>query len=261
MKYKYDIKTNFFSFRYNMCYSTSSLTPVVIYSDLNNEKAKLLKDNNNKAGIYRWRNKINGKTYIGSSINLTKRFYKYISLNNIQKIKTPIYGALLKYGIENFTLEILEYCDEDSVINREQYYLDTLSPEYNILKIAGSSLGFKHSEKTLEFFKTYRVVEEETKKNLSQAATGRVLSEEVKDKISKAHIGKVLSEETKTKISKARTLVSGVPVKVIDTLSDKVTEYENITEASKILGVSRTSIKNALTSGKLLKKQYLIKSK
>ena len=104
-------------------------------------------------------------------------------------------------------------------------------------------------------------MEEETKKNLSQAATGRVLSEEVKDKISKAHIGKVLSEETKTKISKARTLVSGVPVKVIDTLSDKVTEYENITEASKILGVSRTSIKNALTSGKLLKKQYLIKSK
>lgn len=157
MKYKYGMKTNFFNFRNNVCYSTSNLIPVETYSDLNNEKAKLLKDNNNKAGIYRWRNKINGKTYIGSSVNLTKRFYKYLSSSTLKKAKTPIYNALLKYGIENFTLEILEYCDEDSVINREQYYLDTLNPEYNILEFAGSSLGFKHSEKTLEFFKTQRV--------------------------------------------------------------------------------------------------------
>ena len=33
-------------------------------------------------------------------------------------------------------------------MDREQYYLDCLKPEYNILKIAGSSLGFKHSEET-----------------------------------------------------------------------------------------------------------------
>ena len=54
--------------------------------------------------------------------------------------------ALLKYGYSGFQLEILEYCKPSDVILREQYYIDLLVPEYNILKIAGSSLGFKHSD-------------------------------------------------------------------------------------------------------------------
>ena len=53
--------------------------------------------------------------------------------------------ALLKYGYGNFSLEILEYCEPKDLISREQYYLDLIKPEYNILKIAGSRLGAKHS--------------------------------------------------------------------------------------------------------------------
>ena len=56
-----------------------------------------------------------------------------------------IYKAILKYGYSNFSLEILEYCEPNLLISREQYYIDLLEPEYNILKIAYSSLGFKHS--------------------------------------------------------------------------------------------------------------------
>ena len=63
-----------------------------------------------------------------------------------------IYTELIKYCINNFRLEILEYCDRNNVLAREQFYLDLIKPKYNILKIAGSSLGFKHSEKTLNFF-------------------------------------------------------------------------------------------------------------
>jgi hypothetical protein len=48
--------------------------------------------------------------------------------------------------------------------------------EYNILEEAGSSLGFKHREETIEFFKNERKVSAETRKNLSLAATGRVLT-------------------------------------------------------------------------------------
>ena len=59
-----------------------------------------------------------------------------------------IYSALLKYGYAAFRLEILEYCDDKILLQREQYYIDKLKPKYNILKIAGSSLGFKHSIKT-----------------------------------------------------------------------------------------------------------------
>lgn len=55
---------------------------------------------------------------------------------------------MLKNGYSNFRLEILEYCDKDVVLKREQHYIYTLKPEYNILKIAGSLLGFQHSPAT-----------------------------------------------------------------------------------------------------------------
>jgi group I intron endonuclease len=60
-----------------------------------------------------------------------------------------IYRALLRYGYSNFSLEIMEFCEASQAVVREQHYLDLLNPEYNILKIAGSSLGKKHSEETL----------------------------------------------------------------------------------------------------------------
>lgn len=56
---------------------------------------------------------------------------------------------MLSYGHENFTLKVLEYCDPASILEREQYYLDTLKPGYNILKVAGLSFGYKHSEEVL----------------------------------------------------------------------------------------------------------------
>jgi hypothetical protein len=59
----------------------------------------------------------------------------------------------LEYNYYNFNIEILEYCNNEFLKTREQYYLDLLKPEYNICKTAGSMLGFKHSMKTLEKFK------------------------------------------------------------------------------------------------------------
>jgi group I intron endonuclease len=65
--------------------------------------------------------------------------------------------ALLKYGYSNFTLEIIEYCDRKDVLVREQYYLDLCKPEYNILNVAGSSLGYIHSENTRAKMKESRL--------------------------------------------------------------------------------------------------------
>ena len=42
----------------------------------------------------------------------------------------------------------MEYCAPENTIEREQYYLTSLKPKYNILKVAGSLLGYKHSEET-----------------------------------------------------------------------------------------------------------------
>jgi hypothetical protein len=120
-------------------------------------KPKILGENRNKSGVYRLVNNINGDSYVGSSINLTNRFRRYYNINYIKgKIlidNSRIYRALLKYDHSNFSLEILEYCNYESLKDREQYYMDWLKPIYNICKTAGSMLGFKHSVKTLEKFK------------------------------------------------------------------------------------------------------------
>lgn len=90
---------------------------------------------------------------MGSGLNLSKRVADYYKQSELIRNPRPIHAALLKYGYENFILEILEYCRADELIIREQYYLDLLKPEYNILKYAYSLLGFKHSPENIEKFK------------------------------------------------------------------------------------------------------------
>nr|YP_009364325.1 GIY-YIG endonuclease [Ophiocordyceps sinensis]ARF03387.1 GIY-YIG endonuclease [Ophiocordyceps sinensis] len=58
--------------------------------------------------------------------------------------------AILKYGYSKFKLDIVEYCEAKELVKREQYYMDLISPYYNVLKTAYSSLGYKHTEKTLQ---------------------------------------------------------------------------------------------------------------
>jgi len=148
----------------NRTFTSVSCLPVVVYDNADIDKIKFLADNRNKSGVYRWINKTNGKAYVGSSTSLARRFINYYSvgylLRESSRNNSMIYRALLKNGYTNFSIEILEYCDPSIVISREQHYIDILNPEYNILSLAGSRLGFKHSEETkakfsLKFKKTF----------------------------------------------------------------------------------------------------------
>lgn len=120
--------------------------PVVIYDNADVDKIRILTENRKKVAVYRWVNKVNGNIYIGSSTNLHVRMYTYFSLRSLAKSNRPIDRALLKHGFSNFRLEILEYCSYEDVLKREQYYLDLYKPHYNIATIAGSTLGYKHSQ-------------------------------------------------------------------------------------------------------------------
>lgn len=51
----------------------------------------------------------------------------------------------------------MEYCEPDVCIEREQYYIDLYKPEYNILKLAGSRLGYTHTKETLAKLKNRKV--------------------------------------------------------------------------------------------------------
>ncbi len=236
------------------------IIPVVTYNNIEEQKTLILENNKGKAGIYRWTNIINFKSYIGSANNLRTRFWVYFSNNRLLNSKMPIYKAILKYGYTNFKLEILEYCSPDIVLLREQHYIDILKPEYNVLSVAGSTIGYKHTTETMEKFKT-RTFSDKTLANLSKAAKGRILSEEARIKISKARTGIKLSNQTKAKISLIVTERRGIKVEVTNIISGEVKEYDTLTSAGLDLNVSRTAIKKAMNLGKILKKTYLIKIK
>jgi group I intron endonuclease len=99
------------------------------YQNAEADKVKILSENTNKSGIYMWTNSKNGKRYIGSSENLTKRFIQYFNTNHLLT-NTCMYicRALLKHGFENFSLEILEYCSPDKRLIREKHYWDIFNP-------------------------------------------------------------------------------------------------------------------------------------
>lgn len=180
------------------------IKPLASYTNCDIEKnnifvsARLHRDS---GVVYCWVNNVNHKCYVGSSINFNMRLYKYYSVKHIHNSKSAISSALSKYGYSNFSLHILEYCYKDESIKKEQHYIELLKPEYNIFKKAGSSLGFKHSEKTLNLFREERKVSDTTKKNLSWAAKKRILTPEEKKKISIYRLGKRLPLETCNKIS------------------------------------------------------------
>lgn len=132
-------------------YSTNThlYEPIKKYENADIQKLQILEENKGKIGVYLLRNLNNKKFYIGSSSDLRRRFKEYYNVNHLLRNKNlAICAALIKYGYSQFSLEIIEYCDLSVLFKREQYYLDLLKPEYNILKIAGSFVGFKHSQET-----------------------------------------------------------------------------------------------------------------
>ena len=75
-------------------------------------------------GIYLIKNNINGKVYIGQSTNIYERWseHKRIAKNDLT-IKYPLYLAMRKYGIENFTFSIIEECSQELLNEREIYWI------------------------------------------------------------------------------------------------------------------------------------------
>jgi group I intron endonuclease len=98
--------------------------------------------------IYKITNIITQDFYIGSAINFANR--KIAHLNSLKYNKHYnkfIQNSWNKYGKNAFIFEIIESVKtKEDLIPREQFWIDTLSPTFNLCKIAGSPLGIKHTE-------------------------------------------------------------------------------------------------------------------
>jgi group I intron endonuclease len=154
-------------------------------------------------GIYIIKNKVTGDSYVGSASVCFKSRWGYHTRDlRANKHHSPrLQNSWNKYGADSFEFSILEECGPEVCIAREQFYLDTLRPELNICKIAGSCLGVKHSEETRKRMSI-------SKKGKVSPRKGVVLSEEVKLKMSLAKKGKPSkrknykhSEEVRMKIA------------------------------------------------------------
>lgn len=85
-------------------------------------------------GIYKITNNINNHCYIGQSRNIEKRWYnhKNDSTNqNSEKYNYPLYCGFRKYGIRNFTFEVLEECSIEELNEKEKYWIEYYKPKYN----------------------------------------------------------------------------------------------------------------------------------
>lgn len=97
-----------------------------------------------RSGIYQIRNLVNGKRYIGSTAKIGLRWKAHVSLlrRGVHR-SVHLQSSWNKHGEESFEFSILEFCCVEQLLVREQYLLDTLCPEFNICKRAGSTRGVK----------------------------------------------------------------------------------------------------------------------
>lgn len=161
------------------------------------------------SAIYAIINLIDDKHYIGSSYDTQMRWSKHTSeLINNRHHSRYLQFAWNKYGSVNFIFVILEKVSKDLLIQREQWWIDTLNvvaPHgYNIAPLAQSILGIKRSAETkakISIVHKGKVITQNHKDRLASIKTGVPLSDTVKLNMARAQKGRKHSEETKLKMS------------------------------------------------------------
>lgn len=216
-------------------------------------------------GIYKIVNLANNKLYIGSSKCLAKRWYmhKYNLRKNKHHCRHLQY-SYNKYGESNFRFDIIEECEIENLLIREQFYLDIIKPEYNLCTIAGTCAGRKlsleHKEKISkanknkirseeqkikisEFMKT-RPCSLETRLKMSTASKNRKCSEETKQKISAIHKGKKLTDKEKLRLREVNLRKNA---RIIRGVNDVLcVEFDSIYDACLELKMDSSSLRKVL---------------
>lgn len=101
-------------------------------------------------GIYKIENLINNKVYIGQSRDIFKRWnsHKNTATNpNKQEYDYPLYRAFRKYGLKNFSFQVLEECSVEQLNEKENYWIKYYNSSgrlgYNQTELGYSQSGFK----------------------------------------------------------------------------------------------------------------------
>lgn len=165
---------------------------------------------NRKRGIYGIRRKETGDLYVGSAVCIQERWYEHRKdLRRGVHHCRYLQRAWTKYGEAAFEFLIIEEIeDKDALLDAEQAHIDALKPAYNSLKVAGSSLGFKHSPETIEKLKGNKNIlgykfTPEQRARCTAAQKGKVRSPEQRDRLATLFKGRSHTPETRAKLSEA----------------------------------------------------------
>ncbi len=182
----------------------------------------------NTSGIYIITNIITNKIYIGSSSkSIRYRIYDHkTKLRKNEHRNSLLQNAYNKYTEINFKFEVLELCEKEKCIEREQYWIDTLNAcdkriGYNLAPMAGSSLGQKRTE--------------EQKLNISVSVKGKR-----KGNLNN-RFGIKWSNETRIKILNKLEKFNK-PVLQYDLNMNLINEFKSINDAEKYLGKTNSQI-------------------
>lgn len=178
-----------------------------------------------ESGIYKITNEANGKFYIGSATSLVKRRRSHLSSLKYGRHKNEkLQRSYEKHGKDVFKFETVLYCDAKDLIMYEQIVIDAFDPVsngYNIKPVAGSTVGYKHSEEAKAKMKASwvgRVLpppSDDRGRKISEAKTGKKrkpFTDEARRNMSLARIGNKNrlgiphTEETKAKMKLIREL-------------------------------------------------------
>jgi group I intron endonuclease len=133
-----------------------------------------------KVAIYAITHLTSGRCYIGSSLDVKRRFYNHRSeLNKGVHIAKRLQNAWNKYGENAFMFEVIEMCAEKDRVDREQYHIDLRKPFFNWLKTVGSPSLDRRVRKKIS-----------TAMRGNQNTKGLIWSDEARANMSKAVKGK-----------------------------------------------------------------------
>lgn len=189
-------------------------------------------------GIYRIINLVNNKSYVGSAAkSFKRRLWEHCSdLRRNNHCNNYLQKAFNKYREENFVFTIIEYCPPEQCVEREQYWLDYYQPfstkGYNICKIAGTTLGYRHNEVTI--------------KKMKEIGKSKPINPKAIRAMQLSNKGK-----KNPKSAKRASETFSIPVIQLDLEGNFIKEWKSATEATKSFGLSKTDSNiSACTRGK-----------
>lgn len=179
-----------------------------------------------------------GSAYVGSSIRLRRRvLHHFARMRCGEHENASVQAAFTKYG--SLEAKVLEYCDKDVLLAREQHWIDTLHPNLNGCKFAGAPMRDAGVAAKLSAALRGRSVSEEWRRRISATKSGVTLSDEQKRRISEATKGIPKSQAMRAKLAATKCR----PVESIDAFTGQVVRrYGSAKAAALELALARSSI-------------------